>query len=343
MRRFSVFNLFGIGILIVALHLGYSAVTEYMADANSEGWTETTAIVTDLESRERRITRKKRADRYVTVYDITYAYDVDGVSYEGLISGTQNFRVHGEEVRIKYDPAAPEDSTATLNPSLYDLIVPLAAAAVFAVIGYFMSGLWTLLRRRRGPEEPEPPEVYLEEPPLQPDPVPRNGAGKFGYHLKRILILVVFIVAMVGFVKFGLSLGDRKETVTAQTVQGILENRGYATADATAQYSESWQMDLDCAIAAQTEEIVFLFIEGADTDCVRDLVDGLYSYSLSTLRGTIDLEYKYTGNNFLVHAMDIGGQYAMHIRVEDTVAYARCSESEAAAVMAILDEIAYFN
>lgn len=340
MRRFSIFNLLGIGILIVALHLGYSAVTEYIADVNSKDWTQTTAIVTDLESWERRITRKKRSDRYVTVYDITYAYDVDGVSYEGVISGTQNFRVYGEEVPIKYNPAAPAESTETLNPSLYDLIVPLIAAAFFAVMGYFLSGIWTLFHRRQAQNKPEPPEVYLEE---QPEPEPQKAEGGFGHHLKRIVILVVFVAAMVGFVKFGLSLGEKKEPVTAQLVQTILESRGYTVLDATTQYSKSWKMDLENALVVQTQGVLFIFVETADTSTAKDVVDGLYSHSLNTLAGEIDLEYKYSGNNFVVHAMEQDGQYAMHIQVEDTAAYVVCSESEAASVMCILDEIAYFN
>lgn len=73
----------------------------------------------------------------------------------------------GDKVKVKYDPDAPANSTDILSPSLHNLMIFLVAGTVFAAIGFFMSGVWALIRniRRRGqPEEEEalPPEEYVD-------------------------------------------------------------------------------------------------------------------------------------------------------------------------------------
>ena len=343
MRRFNVFNMIGVCFLIAAIYLGYCAVRDYALDVERQDWSQTTAVVTDISSREIRHSRGKRGSRYETVYDIVYAYQVDGLDYSGQISGTRNFRVHGEELRIKYDPAFPADSTVTLAPSLYDLIVPLIAAAVFGIFGFFVSGMWTLFRGKQKHREPEPPETYMEEPVVMPDAVPKTMGGILLHFVKALLILAVFIAVLVGFVKLCLSLGPGKDAVSTERVHQILAERGYEAVDATQEYRESWQIELDSVLAMEAEELSFLFIDTPDVGCAKDVVDALYSYSLATVSKDADVEYKYTGNRFVICVMEGEGQYSFQIRVEDTVAYAQCSQNMAAEVVAILDEIAYFN
>lgn len=345
MRRFSIFNLIGVGFLIAALYLCHGAVTEYAADVESQNWPQTTAIVTDITSREIRSSGGSHTSRYRIVYDISYAYQAGGSEYEGLISGTSHFRVHGEEVQIKYDPDAPQLSTATLAPSLYNLIVPLIASVVFGIVGFFTSGLWGLLRRRKRtePEEPEPMEAYMPEEPVKPDPVPSDVPGKLRYYLKITVILVVFLALLAGVVLFVIGLGEEKEPVTAEQVRGVLLEQGFETMDVTQRYSESWQIPQEEALCVQEPELLLLFIQLDGEDRARDLVDRLYSYSLDEIAPVPELEYKYSGNNFVVHAMEGGEMYAMHIRVGDTVVYAQCAENRAAEVVAILDLLHYFN
>lgn len=339
MKKFNLFNLLGVGFLIAALYLCHGAVTEYAADVAHQDWTQTTAIVTGIGSREIRSSGRKHT-RYRTVYDITYTYEAEGSAYEGQVTGTQNFRVHGEQMPIKYDPASPADSTATLEPSLYDLIVPLIAAAVFGVIGFFTSGLWAFFHNRRIQDEPpEPPEAFRPE---EPEPIPADGAGKVGYHLKRILILVVFIGFMVGFVYFGTHLGPEKEPVTADTVEALLLERGYAPQDATAVYADAWKMQLEEVLCVNEDGLLLLFVE-TDNDTAKNLVNKLYSFSLDEIAPEPEAEYRYSGRNFIVHVMENAGRYAMHIRVGETLAYVQCAEERAAEAAGLLNAIGYYH
>lgn len=344
MRRFSIFNLLGVGFLIAALYLCHGAVTEYVTDVGHQNWTQTTAIVTDIGSREIRSgSAKKRATRYRTVYDISYTYEAEGNTYEGQVTGTQNFRVHGETMPIKYDPASPADSTATLEPSLYNLIVPLIAAAVFGVIGFFTSGLWAFFHNRRIKDEPpEPAEAYFPEEPVKPEPVPKDGVGKVGYHLKRILILVIFVGFMVGFVYFGTHLGPEKTPVTPDAVEAFLLEQGYVPQDATAVYADAWQSQLEEVLCVNEDGLLLLFVE-TDADTARELVNQLYSYSLDEIAPEPEVEYRYTGQNFVVHVMENAGMYAMHIRVGETLAYVQCAENRAAEAAGLLDTIGYYH
>lgn len=343
--RFTIFNLLGVAFLIGALYLGYGAVTEYVTDASRQDWTETTAVVTEIDSRQIRRSAGKHRTRYETVFDITYLYQVAEGEYTGQITGTSNFRVQGETVRIKYDPASPADSTATLQPSLYNLMVPLIAAFIFGIIGFFTSGLWALLRSRwtAEPEMPEPVEAYLPEEPVKPESVPTELAGKVMYHGKRILILVLFAACMVGFVKCGTSLGEKKEPVSADTVESLMLQQGYSPADATQLYAENWQVPLERVVCVHEDGLLMLFIQVEGVDLSTDLVNRLYSFSLDEIAPEPELEYRYTGNNFIVHAMEANEKYAMHIRVGETLAYVQCAESRAAEAVALLETIGYFN
>lgn len=337
MKRFNLFNLLGVAFLIAALYLGYGAVTAYLTDVSRQEWTHTTAVVTEVDSREIRRSGRKHRTRYETVYDISYTYQAADQEYTGQITGSYSIRVPGEEITVKYDPEAPGDSTARLEPSLYDLIVPLIIAVVFGVIGYFTSGLWALLRRRKEPAEPEPPETY------EPEPFPEETEQKRPNHLKGILLLVLVIAFMIGFVKVVTNLGEKRAPVAADAVQTLMLRQGYTPTDATQVYADSWQMPLEKVLCVQEEDLLILFIETESNDVSTDLVNRLYGYSLDEVAPEPELEHRQTGSNFVVHTMEAGGRYAMHIRVGETVAYVQCGESRAAEVIALLDSIGYYH
>lgn len=337
MKRFNLFNLLGIAFLIAALYLGYGAVTAYLTDVSRQDWIQTPAIVTEVDSREIRRSAGKHRTRYETVYDITYNYQVDGQDYTGYITGAYSPRVPGENVTVKYDPEAPGDSTARLAPSLYDLVVPLIIAAVFGVIGFFTSGLWALLRRRREPPEPETPEAY------EPEPVPAEPEEQRPSHLKGIVILVLLIAFMIGFVKVVTNLGEKREPASSNTVQTLMLQQGYAPVDATQVYADSWQMPLEQVLCVREEDLLILFIETESDQISKDLVDRLYGFSLDEVAPEAELEYRQNGGNFVIHTMQAGGRYAMHIRVGETVAYVQCGENRAAEVIALLDMIGYYH
>ena len=164
MKKRNAFGLMGILCLIAAFRLGYQAVQEYRTDLARRDWPETMAVVTQVESWEERVTsgtKKNRRTRYETLYNVVYTYEVEGRAYTGTLERHRTAYAQGETMQIKYDPENHHQTTVRLEPSLYDLIVPLCCSAVFAVLGYFTSGLWAWQRRLRGKEngESEPPGI----------------------------------------------------------------------------------------------------------------------------------------------------------------------------------------
>lgn len=151
MKRFTVFNLIGVLCLFAAVRVGYLAVQEYCTDLSRRDWPETTAVVTDVESWQERVTsgtKGNRRTRYKTFYNVTYTYEVAGVSCMAELDRERTPYTQGAEIPIKYNPADPETTTVRLKPSLYDLIVPLCISSLVAVLGWFTSGLWALVRKR---------------------------------------------------------------------------------------------------------------------------------------------------------------------------------------------------
>ena len=163
-RRFTVFNLMGIILIVALLRVGFLEVKQYWTDWSRRDWQETTAVVTSVDSWQERVTsgtRKHRKTRYETLYNATYTYQVYGVTYVEHIQRSRTPYIEGAEISVKYDPDAHGSSTVVQPFSLYNLIVGWCIWLLFAVIGYFTSGLWAWQRRRRGREDeaPEPPGI----------------------------------------------------------------------------------------------------------------------------------------------------------------------------------------
>ena len=74
-----------------------------------------------------------------------------------------------DTVTVKYDPDAPERSTDILSPSLKNLIIFLVFGTVLGFIGFFLSGLWALIRKIRHRGEPEEEEILPPEEYVQPE------------------------------------------------------------------------------------------------------------------------------------------------------------------------------
>ena len=152
MKRLSIFSLMGFILLFAAVRLGYLAVQEYRTDLARRDWPQTTAVVNQVESWQERVTsgtKGKHRTRYKTFYNVTYTYQVEGVGYRSHLERTQDPYTQDTEIRIKYDPAHPEINTVRLEPSLYNLIVPLCVSGLFAVLGWFTSGLWAWRRKKK--------------------------------------------------------------------------------------------------------------------------------------------------------------------------------------------------
>ncbi len=121
----------GVVMLGLCLYLIWNVVDQWRDQRIQEDWPQTVGVVTNVESYR---VRSGKTGRRI-VYDITYTYQVSRQSYTGLMKRVRTSYDPGTELPIKYDPDAPEQSTAKIEMRLGDTAGPLLLAAVFAVFG----------------------------------------------------------------------------------------------------------------------------------------------------------------------------------------------------------------
>ena len=189
------FRLMGIAALITGLYLVVGSIQDYMIQHDRMDWTVQTAQVSDISSR---IVSRGSAShgKSRTVYDITYQYEVGGQTYMGEVLGSTSIRMVGDTLKIKYDPEAPGNSTTRLSPQLSDLLIPIVAGVVFGILGFFISGIYSWIRKLWRQDEPEeedllPPEEYINSVEEKKSP---KGSGVV--IIQRVIPLLI-IVGMI--------------------------------------------------------------------------------------------------------------------------------------------------
>lgn len=167
MKRNSIIRfvgrIVGLIILILGLRMMVEGPLNYVEQRKQTDWIETRAEIIDISSRTEHYGARNRKSR--TVYDITFQYEANGTVYTDEFVNHSTIRMVGDGIAIKYNPDAPENSTTTLSPSISDLLVFVIFGVLFATLGFFLSGLFALIRkiiRMGNPEEEEilPPEEY---------------------------------------------------------------------------------------------------------------------------------------------------------------------------------------
>lgn len=149
-----LFRLLGIIALVSGIRLLGGGIYNYIDEHNQKDWVQTTAYVTDV-SGEYVSSSGVKHRRGRTVYDITYRYEVEGKEYSDKLYNRSEIREIGDEVKIKYDPDAPKNSTDILEPSVNNLIVFLISGIIFTIVGFFLSGAWAFIQKICHRDEPE--------------------------------------------------------------------------------------------------------------------------------------------------------------------------------------------
>ena len=139
-------------MLITGIRMLVMGVDAYIQPLHHTDWVTTSANVTDIsESVINGIRGGHLSSRTSINYWMTYEYEVDGTHYTGEYGPLANSIEVGKSIRIKYDPNAPENSTGVLAPSSSDLVFAVAGL-ILAAVGFFMSGIFGLIRRLIGKE-----------------------------------------------------------------------------------------------------------------------------------------------------------------------------------------------
>lgn len=143
-----VMIIIGITMMITGIRLLIMGVDNFIQPIRHASWVTTSANVTDISETviKNNFFRNKRTRIH---YTWTYEYVVDGTHYTGEFGPLANSVAVGKSIRIKYDPNAPENSTGVLAPSSSDLVFAIAGL-ILAVVGFFISGVFGLIRRLIG-------------------------------------------------------------------------------------------------------------------------------------------------------------------------------------------------
>lgn len=229
-----VIRLIGIIILISGVRMIGEGIYNYIDEHNQQDWITTSAYVIDISS-EYSHSSKHRSHVH---YDITYQYEADGKSYSDILYNRNRAMALGECIKIKYDPDAPENSTNIMEPSLNNLIVFLLFGTLMAVLGFFMSGIWTLIRRIHRHGQPEEEEILLPEEYVKPEKIEQSSKN-FG---KAIVLLLSLATAVVGIILLSPRLFMGTHATNTERFITIVEDKGYTTTDTTDALRQNWKV-----------------------------------------------------------------------------------------------------
>lgn len=177
--------------------------------------------------------RRSRVD-----YEITYQYEVDGKEYFDKLYNRSEIMEIGDEVEIKYDPDAPQDSTDILKPSVKNLIVFLIAGVMFTTAGFFLSGVWALLQKIRHRGELQEEEILPPEEYVSPEERKNMASKPSAFIGRRIVVgMIVFVCIFLGIKWFS---GVR--SIDAEEFSEIVQEAGYITTDTTETLSQEWKV-----------------------------------------------------------------------------------------------------
>ena len=328
-----VFRIIGVVILILGLRMIAEGTITYIEQHQQSEWIITNADVTDVSSRLKH--SKSRYGQRSTVYDITYEYEVDGEVYSDEIRSQPTLRLVGDNIKIKYNPDAPEESTTSLSPSISDLLVFVIFGLIFTALGFFLSGAFALIRKliRKGKTE-EQEELPLEEY-VKPDTTEQKSRPITITLVRRIILAVVAVALIMISIKFF----PGTKAIDAEAFSKAAEAAGYTTTDTTEKIRQEWRVGSMLTEAASLNNNMIRI-----DFCVMDTVDSSGRlYNGMTL--PID-EGKITDNGGSVHeiySVENETHYAAKIRIRNTVVYVSALSEYKNEAVELLKVIGYWK
>ena len=96
----------------------------------------------------------------------------------------------GKSIQIKYDPEAPENSTGVLAPSSSDIVFAIAGL-IIAVVGFFISGIFGLIRRLIGKDRSDEKE---EKDGMSAEEAAYEIKVRIGNTLRALFPILAFVL-----------------------------------------------------------------------------------------------------------------------------------------------------
>ena len=338
MKRNSIFRIafciMGIVCLFMGIRMIIAGPVTYIEQQEQVDWPEIKAEITDVSSRvESSGTHKRQSS--TTYYDFTIQYEVGGKVYTNESRRHTKIRLVGDSITIKYNPVTPENFTTTLSPSISEMLILMLFGAIFATLGFFISGAYALIRkwRRRGmPEKKEelPPEEYVD--PGTVEQVPKCSVRPL---LLRLIVSVIFVVATILSIKF--FPGTR--SVDPEQFQSAAESKGYVTMDTTEKLRQDWR------VGSMLKEAVSVDDGTLRIDfCVLDTVPSAQQlYHGMNLPITVGEVTDNGGTLHELYAVETDSVCVAKIRITNTVIYIWTPLEQKTNVVDLLDSIGYWK
>lgn len=328
-----VARIVGIVILIVGIRMIAEGTITYIKQHQQNDWIVIDAEITDVSSRLRNT--KSQHKQRSTVYDITYEYEVDGEIYSYEIRSQPIPCLVGDDIKIKYNPDAPEDSTTSLSPSISDLLVFVIFGLIFLALGFFLSGVFALVRKLIRKGKPEKQEVLPFEEYVQPD----NTKKKPKLFAVRLVRRIIFAAITVALIMLSIKFLPGTNSIDAEAFCKTAEAAGYTTIDTTEKLRQEWRVGsmLTEAVSFDNGMIRMDF-------CVMDTVDSSENlYNGMTLPIT---DGKITDDGGIIHEIcsaENQTNYVAKIRIRDTIIYVSALTEYKKDVVEILESIGYWK
>lgn len=328
----ALFRIMGIIVLILGIRTVGEGIYNYINEHHQKDWIPNTAYVIDISS-EYSSSSTRHGSRIR--YEITYQYEVDGKEYSDKLYNRSRAMGLGDTIKIKYDPKAPENSTDILSPSFHNLIVFLVFGAIFATIGFFLSGAWALIHRIRRRGEPEEEEILPPEEYVKPEEMKKT--------LPNPALAVVCRIAAVGVVFGGVFVSTKlfpgAQAVDTEQFKSVAKAAGYTTIDTAEELRQSWKVGsmLEEAVSLDDGNIRMDFAVMDTAGSASVLFDGM---TLPVSDGEIK---EYGGNIHELYSMENDTQFAVKVRISDTVIYAFAQAGYETEVVELLEKLGYWK
>lgn len=324
----------GIVCMITGIRMIIGGPIRYIEQQEQVDWPEISAVIVDVSSRVESSGGVKH-NRSTTYYDFIIEYEVAGKVYTNESRNHTKIRQVGDAITVKYDPNAPVSFTTALTPSIMEMMLLMVFGAIFATIGFFVSGAFALIQkwRRRGmPEEKEelPPEEYVD-----PKTVADERATRFPRAVQRLIFVGVSLAVIFLSIKFF----PGKQSVTAEQFQSAAESKGFVTVDTTEKRRQDWR------VGSMLEEAVSVDNGTLRIDfCVMDTVPSTqqlyHGMELPITEGKVIDD---SGVQHELYSVETDSVYVAKIRLIDSIIYVWTPLEYKADVVDLLDSIGYWK
>ena len=243
--------------------------------------------------------------------------------------------LHFTNIKIKYNPDAPEESTTSLSPSISDLLLFVIFGLIFSILGFFLSGAFALIRKliRKGkPEEQEelPPEEYVK-----PDKTEQKLRPITVTLVRRIVLAVVAVALIMISIKFF----PGTKAIDAEAFSKAAEAAGYTTTDTTEKIRQEWRVGsmLTEAVSFDNGMIRMDFSVMDTVDSSESLYNGM---TLPIAQGKITDD---GGSVHEIYSVENETNYVAKIRIRDTIVYVSALSEYKNEAVELLEVIGYWK